>query len=212
MWWSEAERHGVLPLDDRGIELFGAKFRDHSPHPADRHYVYRPPMSPIPAQASASIGGRSFDLKATVTRRPDDNGVLYATGTQNSGFSIFVQDGKLKADYNAFEDHVVVESSSPVPTGDSVLEARLRRTGGSVGTMELLIDGVSVGHAALPLYMRMISSIGASVGEDHGSAVSKSYEGPFPFSGVLRSIDIQLIERTAPEADAAEAASEMSRQ
>jgi arylsulfatase A-like enzyme len=27
LWWQEAERHGVLPLDDRMFELFGARFR-----------------------------------------------------------------------------------------------------------------------------------------------------------------------------------------
>ena len=56
IWWREAEEHGVLPLDDRGIELFGARFREHSPHPVDRVYRYRPPMAPMPAQASAPVG------------------------------------------------------------------------------------------------------------------------------------------------------------
>ncbi|HYN31521.1 MAG TPA: arylsulfatase, partial [Ilumatobacteraceae bacterium] len=62
LWWQEAERHGVLPLDDRTLELFGARFRANSPHRVDRRYVYRPPMSPLPGQASAAIGGRAFDL------------------------------------------------------------------------------------------------------------------------------------------------------
>ena len=73
LWWTEAERHGVLPLDDRMFELFGARFRPNSPHPEDRRYVYRPPMSPLPGQASAAIGGRSFDLgldKAVVNFSP----------------------------------------------------------------------------------------------------------------------------------------------
>jgi len=67
LWWREANRHGVLPLEDRGIELFGARFRDRSPHPLSRRYVYRPPMSPLPGQEGAAIGGRSFDLIARVT-------------------------------------------------------------------------------------------------------------------------------------------------
>ena len=49
--------HGVLPLDDRTVELFGARFRDHSAHPVSRHYTYRPPLTPMPAQVGASIGG-----------------------------------------------------------------------------------------------------------------------------------------------------------
>ena len=102
-WWAEAERHGVLPLDDRMIELFGARFRDGSPHPSGRRYRYRPPMSPIPNQASAAIGGRSFDLTARVTRQAGDEGVLYATGTENSGISVFVQGDRFVVDYNAFD-------------------------------------------------------------------------------------------------------------
>ena len=134
-WWQRAEIHGVLPLDDRMIELFGARFRDRSPHPADRRYVYRPPMSPIPAQASAAIGGRSFDLTARVTRAAGQEGVLWATGTENSGISVFVQDDRLVVDYNAFDDHTILSSDVEVPVGDSMLTARFRRgeqEGGSV--------------------------------------------------------------------------------
>ena len=57
LWWSEAERHGVLPLDDRMRQLFRRKPDDHSPHPTNRRYRYRPPMSPIPTAASPMPGG-----------------------------------------------------------------------------------------------------------------------------------------------------------
>ncbi len=124
LWWSEAERNGVLPLDDRMVELFGVRFRDRSPHPTDRRYVYRPPMSPMPGQASAAIGGRSFDLTARVTVGPQDEGVLFATGTENSGISVFVQDRRLVLDYNAFDDHTILESSVEVPEGDVELTVR----------------------------------------------------------------------------------------
>ena len=137
LWWDEAHRHGVPPLDDRGVELFGVRFRDRSPHPANRRYVYRPPMSPMPAQAGASIGGRSFDLTATVTRATGDEGVLYATGTENSGVSFFVQGDRLVFDYNAFDAHTIVESDIAVPVGRSDLTVRVRRTGGRIGTASI---------------------------------------------------------------------------
>ncbi|MGK2929620.1 MAG: arylsulfatase [Acidimicrobiales bacterium] len=212
LWWSEADRHGVLPLDDRMIELFGARFRDHSPHPADRRYLYRPPMSAIPAQASASIGGRSFDLTARITRSAGDEGVLFATGTENSGISVFVQNDKLVVDYNAFDDHTTVESSVPVPEGDSVLTARFRRGEDRAGSIEVLVDGRPAGRAETALFMRMISSVGASVGFDHGSAVSTRYPSPFAFTGQLHEVEIQLISRPAAGSAEAEARTEMSRQ
>jgi hypothetical protein len=212
LWWREAERHGVLPLDDRMFELFGARFRPNSPHPGDRRYVYRPPMSPMPGQASAAIGGRAFDLTAKLTRRSGDGGVLYATGTENSGISVFVEDDHLVVDYNAFDDHTIVESDVSVPTGACDVTVRFRRLDGLAGSIELVVDGVQSGRADVPLYMRMISSVGASVGYDHGSAVSQRYRAPNAFTGELIEIVIQLLSLSDLTTRRAEARAEMGRQ
>ena len=202
-WWVEAEAHGVLPLDDRTIELLGARFRERSPHRPDRHYTYRPPMTPLPAQAAPALGGRSWDMTATVDRPAGAGGVLYATGTENSGFALFVDDERLVFDYNCFGDHHVVRSDRPVPTGTSVIGVRLRRQDVG-GTATLVIDGDAAGSVELPFVMRVISSIGPSVGFDHGSQVSPSYTGPSPFRGELHRVDIQLVQRPDHFAAAAE--------
>ena len=169
-------------------------------------------MSPIPAQASASIGGRSFDLNARITRAMGDEGVVWATGTENSGISVFVQNDRLVVDYNAFDDHTAVESNIEVPTGDSTLTVRLRRTGSATGTAEVAIDGETAGRAELPLFMRMISSVGTSIGNDHGSPVSTRYEAPFPFAGTLHEVEIRLIARDDADDAAARARAETARQ
>jgi arylsulfatase len=207
-WWEQAEKHGVLPLDDRGVELFGARFRKHSPHPEDRRYVYRPPMSPMPGQASAPIGGRHSVMTASITHTAGNEGVLYATGTQNSGVSFFIQNNKLMYDYNAFGDHTVVESEGELPNGDLQVMAELKRGEKRRGTIDLSVDGVAVAHVEVPFYMGMMSSIGPSIGYDHGSAVSTRYESPYAYTGVLHEIVIQASQRSRE----AEARSEMSRQ
>jgi arylsulfatase A-like enzyme len=212
LWWSEADRHGVLPLDDRMFELFGARFRDNSPHPADMRYVYRPPMSPMPGQASAAIGGKSFDLTARVTRSAGDGGVIYATGTENSGVSIFIQNDKLVVDYNAFDKHTILESDVEIPAGEATLVVKLRRRAGKAGEMSVSVNGSAAGQADLDLFMRMMSSVGPSVAYDHGSAVSARYAAPFPFEGRLHEVEIQLLSRQDAESRDAEAASEMGRQ
>ncbi|MEM9464688.1 MAG: arylsulfatase [Actinomycetota bacterium] len=211
LWWQEAERHGVLPLDDRGLELFAPHLSEHSPHRPDRRYVYRPPMSPMPSQPSASLGGRSFDLTAQITTEAGDEGVLWAFGTENSGFSLFVQDGRLVADYNAFDDHTIVESSIEVPSGPCTVNVHLERDSRSTGWMEVSIDGETCGREAIPFYMRMMSSIGSSLGQDHGSAISERYEAPFAFTGTLHEVVIQLPPPRASEAETT-ARAEMSRQ
>ena len=62
--------------------------------------------------------------------------------------------------------------------------------------------------------MSMISSVGASIGYDHGSPVSTRYgdSAPFAFSGTLHEVVVQLLSRRDVEAQEAEARTEMGRQ
>ena len=211
LWWEEAEIHGVLPLDDRTIELFGSRLDDHSPHPTHRKYRYRPPMSPIPAQAAPSPSGRSWNMTARLRSESRDEGVLYATGNENSGMTVFIQDSHLVVDYNAFDEHTIVESDVPIPEGENVLLVKIVRTSRTSGRVELAVNDLVCGSAELPFMMRMISSIGASVGYDHGSAVSARYDAPYEFTGELHEVVIELGARTSAETQTA-ANAEMSRQ
>ena len=215
LWWEEAEREGVLPLDDRGIELMGVQFVDHSPHPADRVYRYRPPMSPLPAQASPAIGGRSWDMMARVVRASSDDGVLYASGTENSGLSLYVLEDRLVFDYNIFGEHHVVESSISIGEGEHVIGVRFRRDG-RTGTATLVIDERECGRIEVPFVMRTMSSVGPSVGYDHGSPVATAYadrRDGFPFTGRLIEVTISIVSRDHDkDAAAAEARATMGRQ
>jgi arylsulfatase len=212
LWWQQAREHGVLPLDDRTIELFGAReraqaaqvsrglaglagtrSRDYTPHPASRHYVYRPPMSPMPAQAGARISGRSWDLDATIDRPAGAGGVLYASGNQNSGFSVFIQNDRLVFDYNCFGNHYLAESDTEVPAGESVVGIRFRGSPAQSGHATLVIGGDECGGVDIPFVMLIPSSIGPSVGFDHGSPVSRRYSSPFAFEGTLDRVDIRII-------------------
>ena len=206
LWWAEAERHGVLPMDDRLVELFGARFRVNSPHPPTMRYVYRPPMSPLPGQAAAAIGARSFDLTGRVTRAAGDEGVLFALGTENSGFTVFVQGDRLVVDYNAFDDHAVAESTVAIPHGHAILTARVRVGRGRTGRIDLVVNGADAGGVDIPQLVFMFSSVGASVGYDHGSPVSTRYDGPYPFSGTLHEVVVQVHDAPPSADDDAEAA------
>jgi arylsulfatase len=165
----------------------------------------------MPGQASGGLGGRNVDLIATVNYKKGDEGVLYATGTQNSGVSFFVQNGHLVFDYNAFNDHTIIESASPISEGEHELRVLLRRGEGMAGRLELTIDGQTVGAADVSLYMRMMSSVGPSVGYDHGSPVSTRYAAPYEYTGDLHQIVIES-SRPKPDVVTAEAQAEMNRQ
>jgi arylsulfatase len=73
-----------------------------------------------------------------------------------------------------------------------VLGVRFRRTGNGA-TATVVVDDRPVGSAEIPFAMRVVSSVGGSVGYDHGMPVSDRYESSFPFEGVLHAVDIQLL-------------------
>jgi hypothetical protein len=85
-----------------------------------------------------------------------------------------------------------------------VVGARFRRQGRG-GEAVLLIDDQPAGAVAIPFAMTMMSSVGPSVGYDHGSPVSDRYLGPFPFEGGFSRLDVVL---TGPRQDQGLAAAE----
>jgi hypothetical protein len=87
LWWQEAEVHGVLPLDERRVELFILRLNAQSVLRPDRRNVYRPPMTPIPTRTAASLTDTVVDLTARVTAAAGDEGALLATGNENYGLS-----------------------------------------------------------------------------------------------------------------------------
>jgi len=191
LWWIEAGRHGVLPLDDRNIELFRAVFRPGTPH-ANRRYTYHPPISHLPAEVAPALGNRSW-VMTTEVERPNDSteGVLVAQGTQNGGYSWYIKDNRMLFDYNIFTEHHAVRSSRIVPTGKCTLGVRFVRDG-RTGTVILSIDGEECGSISVPYVLRMISSTGLDIGKDGLSPVTEDYKAPFKFTGTIKRVDVEL--------------------
>jgi arylsulfatase len=214
LWWREMERHGGLPFDHRTFELFRTPRQPHTPHAHDR-YRYVPPVSHLPSGAEPAIGGRSWTMTASVTRAAGENGILFTTGTQNSGLVFFVKDDLLCFDYNAFGDHTLVTSETTIPPGARQLTARFQRSG-RTGSIELRIDGAPCGRADVPWVMRMTGSIGADIGTGTNSPVSPEISGRFPFDGTLHELVVDLdprrSKREREEQAAARFDSEMSKQ
>ena len=156
-WWEEAEAHGVLPLDDRTIELFAARFRDRAPSPIGATPTSRPSRPSPPRRARDRRSQLGPD--ATIERAAGAGGVLFATGTENRGVSVFVVDDRLVFDYNCFGDHHVATSTRPCRS------ARPPSASASVGSASgteatLVIDGEDSGAVEVPFVMSMISSVG----------------------------------------------------
>ena len=111
----------------------------------------------------APLGGRDWELVASVERSVGDGGVLFASGNENSGLTLFVQDDRLVFDYNCFGEHHAAESTVALPVGASSLGVRFARSGRGA-TATLVVDGEAVGSVDVPFAMFIMSSIGPSAG------------------------------------------------
>ncbi len=194
LWWSEAGTHHVLPLDDRILE----RFLVPKPRPITGRstFVYYPGAR-IPGEGAANTIDVSFTITAHVARGGD--GVLICHGDRFSGYSLFVQDGHLVHDYNCAGAHTTVQSSAPVPPGASTLRYRFTKTGRLRGTAALEIDGTHAGSVEVPQTLGThINAIGVSVGRNPLSPVSPLYEAPFPFSGALEKVVVELGDDRGP--------------
>ncbi|HEX5479308.1 MAG TPA: arylsulfatase, partial [Dehalococcoidia bacterium] len=190
-WWAEAGANDVLPLDDRGIELFGGARRPGTPH-ARSEYVYLHPISHIPADAAPPLGGRSWTIACDLeTGEGATEGVLYARGSRNVGQTFFIRDGVLQFDYNALGTHHRASAPVVLAAGAHRLEARFEREGRG-GTLTLSIDGAEVASAEIPVLIRMMGSIGVDIGCDRLSTVVEDYEGPFAFTGRIERVTFEI--------------------
>lgn len=211
LFWAEAERYGVLPIQDGMSGLFAGRPTPGTPKARDR-FVYRPPIPRIPPDAGPSFGSRSWTATFDITRQSADQvGVLAAMGTVNNGFVIYLEPGgHLVYDHNAFSDHTVIRSSLPVPVGDSTLRVEHTRVSRGPALARLFVGSELVGKGVIPLVPAMISPIGLDLG-CNPTGVSDAYEAPFTFGGQLHRVEIDTVralsqdQEQALEALAAEA-------
>jgi arylsulfatase len=211
LWWAEADRHGVLPLDDRTIELFGGTPRPGTVH-ARREYVYRPPIAHVPADASPTLGGRAWTITAEVEVPADGaEGVLYARGGHNVGHVFFLQGGTLHFDYNALGTHHRASAPVALDAGAHTLTARLDREGPG-GRLTIGADGADLATVDIPRIVRMLGSTGTDIGRDALSPVVDDYEPPFPFTGRIDRITFAIRSRADAAEVAATARAELSKE
>ena len=235
-WWEEADRHNVLPLDDR----FGSRFTENAArfHGPRRHFVFHTGMGHVPTDVAPDVRSRSYTLTAYVdipNRRTE--GVLIAHGDATSGYSLYVRDGLLVHDLNIGGEHKIVRSDQPVPIGESRLSVRVRRLtrksaplGQGIGlsgygktiptevldsigvsSYGLLINGIPCGEIETQRgFVTLISWSGLDIGLDRGSPVSH-YKAPFKFTGKLLKVTVSMDDDQVLDGDSV-GQTEMARQ
>lgn len=112
----------------------------------------------------------------------DADGVLVARGDINSGFVLYLKQGRPCFDYNAFHAHIVVRSDADLPAGRYRLELRVERRADRRGDVTLSMKGQVVAAERIPALLRMLSSTGMDLGRSLAS-MTDDYEAPFNYPG-----------------------------
>ena len=201
---AEARRNNVYPLVPFGLV-------QPSPVAGRKSFTYREGVERLPASAVPEVGGVSHRIVASVViPQSGAEGVILADGGTYGGYTIFVKNGHAVYEANTFgRFHDRIVSADPLPSGkveiafDYVVDPSAANGGGwrnllastvSAGTGTLSVNGKSEGTAHFAQFGGFRSSIleTLDVGKDYGSPVSTQYKAPFPFTGKIDTVKIEL--------------------
>jgi arylsulfatase len=202
-WWVEAATTNILPLDDREYERAAANVTAR----ARRTYTYYPGMARIDRLNAPDITDRSHRIAADVEIPAGGaEGVLLTSGNRFAGYVLYVKDGRLVYEY-AYSETVrhTVRSAIRVPEGRRTLGFAFVKTATRQGQGTLLIDDQPVGSIELPKTWPVIATTGGvHCGRDGGLPVTDAYTPPFPFTGTLHQVRVELSEdgRSDPSVEA----------
>src|SRR6185436_15858825 len=151
LWWAEAARHNILPLDWRSVERLSEQFTGRPNLAADRKtVVYDTPIVALPEGSAPDLKNKSFTITAEVTIPTGGaEGMIFTQGGITSGWGFYVQKGKLIGMHNYIDSkRFRVVSTGNVPTGKVTLAMVFEYDGGGMskgGTITLLANGQSIG-------------------------------------------------------------------
>jgi arylsulfatase A-like enzyme len=195
LWWAEARKHHVLPLDNRALsELV---LERPSEVPLRARYVYYPGTGSVPEVAAVNVRNRSHTVTAEVEIPPGGaEGVLIAQGSLLGGWSLYVRGSRLGYVHNfvGMEEHRVA-SETPLAPGAHTLGFRFTRTGEHAGRGALVVDGAVVAEGEIPRFTPTrftLTGAGLTCGRDPGLPVCDDYEAPFAFTGRIRRVVVEV--------------------
>ena len=206
MWIIEATRNNVFPLDDSQLPVFTVE----RPGPAAGRtkFEYFAPQTSTQFGVAPGIINRSYTITADIeVPQGGASGVLVTQGGRFSGYGLYLtKDGKPTFVFDLLDierpkwqapqalspgKHTIVFDWKVDPEGPVV---------GRGGTGTLSVDGKEVAKKSLPKTQPIVWAWDETfdIGSDTGTSVNNDdYSVPFPFTGTIGKIAIDLGESTA---------------
>jgi arylsulfatase len=193
LFWQEAEKYNVLPLLGGLTTFFGMT----PPQGTQTRFTYYGDVQNVASGMIPRIFNHSYTISAEL-EIPEGGaeGVIVAEADHLGGFSLFVQDGKLKHTYSfvgVFE--FKQESETALPTGsvnvrmEFAADAPKPATGGEV-TLYVNDEKVGGGRMEHTVPVRFTGYAGLDIGRDNGMPVDRSYadKSPYAFTGRVKKV------------------------
>jgi arylsulfatase A-like enzyme len=198
LFWIEAARHNVLPLDNSKLERMNVDNRPSLTRGRSL-FTYYPGMVRIPEGSAPSILNKSFRVAADLEIPPGGaEGVLVTQGGRFNGWGLYILAGKPVFHYNTVGVfRYTVAGPDQLPPGRHTIVLDFTYDGGGLGkpgTAKLMVDGkqVAEGRIERTIPFRISADETLDIGEDTGTPVSEDYHVPFRFTGDLNKLAIQL--------------------
>jgi arylsulfatase len=203
LWFDEAKKYNVLPLDDRRYERVADPTRPVAAQRQDE-YVFYPGTSVLHPLAAPQLLGVGHKITASVDiPKTSAEGVLACTGGEFGGWSLYVKGGRLHYSHNYLKlKEYTVTSAKPIAPGKHQLSVQFTPTGTFkkpdyfTGDVVLFVDGNPVGELKdikVAGQYSAVTGYGLQIGRNNATPVIHSYKPPFAFTGTLEKVTVEML-------------------
>jgi arylsulfatase len=190
LWWHEARRNQVLPLDNRVLwALVNPKPDRRRPREEFRYFQGG---AQVPEAVAVNVRNRSHALivNVAIPGPGHADGVLLALGSALGGFSLHILDGKVRYVHNLYgKERHTIESAETIGAGEHSIGFVFTKDDGPGGTGLLSCDGREIARGIIPRFTPSgFNGVGAGLtcGYEWGPAIGDGYTAPFVFAGTIR--------------------------
>jgi arylsulfatase A-like enzyme len=202
LWWAEAARYNVLPLDWRAVERLNSELMGRPSLAGNRKtYTYYPGQVALPNDAAPRVLNKSWTLTADIdVPEAGAEGMIVTHGGVTGGYGLYARDGRPVFVYNYLSlERFTFAGERPLPKGKVQLKVDFAYKGkagerGKPAAVTMSVNGTKVAEGELPRTVPIQFSLGEGmdIGEDVGSPVDFTYRLPFRFTGTIEKVVIEL--------------------
>jgi arylsulfatase len=200
LWWVEAAKYSVLPLDWRATVRLNSELMGRPNLIRGRTSItYYPGTIALPDAASPPMCNKSWRITAEIETSDDKaEGMIITHGGLEGGYGLYLKEGKPTFVYNFLSvERITFAAKERLPAGKTSLIVDFKYDGGGFGkggqiTMSANGKPIASGRLNRTIPIQFSLGEGIDIGTDTGSPIDFTYQLPFSFTGKISYVTIDL--------------------